>query len=135
VNAGDKVDYKITKDPNDKQFVNLRAKMFWKTAQWITAGGKLELLPDENENNSVWYELARLKYRTKLEGTQGKMQIMPKEMMLKEGIDSPDVADSLSLCFAGIDFIEDTEDKWEEEYEERRMAEKTGNPFNPFEIL
>ena len=108
--------------------------MGWKLAQWVMAGGKLEMMEGENENNSLWYELARVKYRTKLEGTQGKMQIMPKEVMLKEGIESPDIYDSLAMTFAGIDFIEDTEDKWEEEYEERRMAEKTGNPFNPFAL-
>jgi hypothetical protein len=134
VNAGDKVDPRITKDINDKLYFNLRAKMFWKAAQWIIAGGKLEMLPDENENNSIWYEMARLKYRTKLEGTQGKIQIMPKEVMLKEGIESPDVADSLSMTFAGPDIMIETEDEWEEQYEERRMAEKVKNPFNPFEI-
>ncbi len=134
VNAGDKVDPKITKDLQDKLYFNLRAKMFWKAAQWIIAGGKLEMLPDENENNSVWYEMARLKYRTKLEGTQGKIQIMPKEVMLKEGIESPDVADSLSLTFAGPDIMIETEDEMEEQYEERRMAEKVKNPFDPFSM-
>ena len=138
VNAGDKVDPNKTLNPNDALYINLRAKMYWKLYQWIMEGGKLEL-ETEKENESSWYELARIKYRTKLEGTQGKIQIMSKEDMLKEGIESPDVADGLSLTFANSGLLdlgqsmmayEDRQDI----QEERRMEPQKYNPLNPFSI-
>ena len=51
-------------------------------------GGKL--LRDDD-----WHELTEVKY--KIADSSGKIKIMSKEEMLKEGIDSPDVADALSL--------------------------------------
>lgn len=129
VNAGEKLDPKITKDPHDNEYFNLRAKMFWKAREWLLGGGKLELMEDENENESVWYELSKIKYRTKLEGTTGKIQIMPKELMLKEGIESPDVADTLSLTFAGLDIPQMDE---EEEEMMRDKEDRSINPFDPF---
>ena len=51
--------------------------------------------PEDN-----WYQLTKIKYKHKLEGLRGKLQIMPKDLMLKEGTQSPDVADALSLTFA-----------------------------------
>jgi hypothetical protein len=35
--------------------------------------------------------------------SSGKIKIMPKEEMLREGVDSPDIADSLSLTFYSHD--------------------------------
>ena len=136
VNAGEKLDPKITGDPNDILYFNLRAKIYWKATQWIIGGGKLEMMEGEDENNSVWYELAKVKYRTKLEGTHGKIQIMPKEVMIKEGIESPDIADSLTFTFVGPDFILETQDEQEEREARDREEEskQTVNPFNPFEM-
>ena len=54
------------------EYVNQRAEYFWKLRLWIKEGGKLE----EDED---WFQLTKIKYRIKLEGTKGKMQIMPKE--------------------------------------------------------
>jgi hypothetical protein len=88
INAGAK--------PTDKyaeaEFVNLRAELCWKMREWILGGGKLV-------RNDDWYQLTKLKYRTKLEGTKGKMAIISKEELLKEGIESPDVADALMMTF------------------------------------
>lgn len=94
INAGDKFD-EGTEDAN--LYYNLRAKMFWKVREWVLAGGKLLRDGDPDDN---WYQLTKIKYRHKLEGMRGKLQIMPKEQMLKEGTPSPDVADALSLTFA-----------------------------------
>ena len=74
--------------------------MFWRTREWILTGGKL--LRDGNPETN-WYQLTQIYYNHKLEGMQGKLRIMPKEQMLKKGIASPDVGDSLALTFAGPD--------------------------------
>lgn len=99
VNAGDKLD----EGSRDAElFFNLRAKMFWKLREWVLNGGKL-LRQGSPENN--WYQLSQIKYRHKLEGMKGKLQIMPKEQMLKDGIPSPDHADALALTFARDEVI------------------------------
>lgn len=87
VNAGD--------EPADKsRYVNLRAEMYWRLREWVLHGGKLEKSPD-------WNQLSKIKY--KVADSSGKIKIMSKEEMLKEGVDSPDVADALSLTFAHSD--------------------------------
>lgn len=75
-------------------FVNLRAEMYWRLKEWINRGGKL--IKDED-----WKQLAKIRY--KVVDSSGKIRIMSKEEMLKNGIDSPDVADALSLTFARPD--------------------------------
>lgn len=82
VNGGD--------SPVNDRFYNLRAEMYWRTREWILHGGKL--YPDKD-----WYQLANVRYKV---NTSGKLQIMSKEEMLRNGIDSPDVADSLAMTFA-----------------------------------
>jgi len=87
VNAGD--------SPADKtRYANLRAEMYWRAREWILRGGKLEKDDD-------WLQLTKIKY--KVADSSGKIKIMSKEEMLKEGIDSPDVADALSMTFARSD--------------------------------
>ena len=83
VNAGDP-----SRDP--AKFFNKRAEMYWATREWIKAGGRLS--KDER-----WYQLATIKYTTT---SKGQIQIKPKKDMKKEdGVESPDVADSLSMTF------------------------------------
>lgn len=77
-----------------KRYSNLRAEMYWRAREWIVRGGKL--LRDDD-----WLQLAEIRY--KIADSSGRIKIMSKEDMLKEGIDSPDVADSLSLTFATAD--------------------------------
>lgn len=87
VNAGE--------EPTDKiRYVNKRAEMYWRARSWILQGGKLEKDDD-------WFQLTQVKY--KVADSSGKIKIMPKEEMLREGIDSPDVADGLSLTFYNAD--------------------------------
>jgi len=76
-----------------KKFANLRAEMYWRMREWILTGGKL--FRDDD-----WNQLGEIKYKL---DSGGKIKIMSKEEMLKEGIDSPDVADSLALTFARAD--------------------------------
>lgn len=101
INAGDK----LPKDSMEESiYFNVRAKMYWLTREWILKGGKL-LIEEGEDLDNTWYQLTKIKYRKKLEGTRGKIQIMPKENMLKLGIQSPDVADGLALTFATPDIV------------------------------
>jgi len=105
-----------------ERFVNLRAELFWKAREWILKGGKLE-------KNDAWYELTKIKYRTKLQGTKGKMIIISKEELAKEGIPSPDVADAFAMTFRTADIPKVDEE--ERELQEMRENGKF-DPFNPF---
>ena len=85
-------------DLSKEQFINIRAMMYWRLRDWILKGGKLE-------RNECWKQLTKIKYRARLEGTKGKLQIMSKEDMLKEGTESPDESDALAMTFVTEDDI------------------------------
>jgi hypothetical protein len=76
------------------RYINLRAEMYWRAREWILHGGKLDRDDD-------WYQLAQVKY--KIADSSGKIKMMSKEEMLREAIDSPDVADAFALTFARYD--------------------------------
>jgi len=82
---------------NTNNFVNLRAEMAWKIREDVKAK-RLHL-----EKNDDWFQLAKIKYRTKLEGKKGKIEIMSKEEMRANGIESPDIYDALALTYTTID--------------------------------
>ena len=93
VNAGE--------EPSEKtRFANKRAEMYWRAREWIIQGGKLE--KDED-----WYQLTKIKYKT---DSSGRLKIMSKDEMLRNGIDSPDFADAFALTFARPenDYVKDT---------------------------
>ena len=90
-------------------YINLRAMCFWKLRLWILAGGKL--MRTEETPDNTWYQLSTIKYRRSIERLRGKLQIMSKEDMLKEGIPSPDVADALMMTFATADTTLPTDDE------------------------
>ena len=50
------------------------------------------------EPHKEWYQLSQIKY--KVRDSSGKLMIMPKDEMRKQGIESPDVADALALTFS-----------------------------------
>lgn len=81
VNVGDR--------SSDEHYVNLRALAFWRMKQWISRGGLLVY-------DKRWEELTNLRYRREL---SGKMKIMSKMDMKKEGYKSPNFADALMLTF------------------------------------
>ena len=96
-------------------------------------GGKL--FEERDFETSDWLELAKIKYRTKLEATKGKMQIMSKEEMLKEGVQSPDTADALSFTFRTPDTPYWEEEELEMMNEKETMDEGNNRPmdrWNPF---
>jgi hypothetical protein len=79
-------------EPVDKsRFVNLRAEMYWRAREWLLRGGKLT-------RDNDWYQLSKVKY--KVADSSGKLKMMSKEEMLREGTDSPDVADAFAMTFA-----------------------------------
>lgn len=78
-------------------FVNLRAEAYWRLRDDIKAK-RIHL-----EENDDWYQLVNLRYRTRLEGKRGKIEIMSKEEMRANGWDSPDVADALMLTYTTPD--------------------------------
>ena len=100
---------------NKDMFVNLKAEAFWKLREDLK-GGKIEL-----EEHDDWQQLTKIKYRTRLEGKKGKIEIMGKEEMRANGIDSPDVADALMLTYVSPDplyttYVEEKEDKEFDKY-------------------
>lgn len=91
VNVGEK--------PNDdERFTNLRAESYWNMAQWIKAGAKLEY-------NSAFDELLIIRYKVQ---SDRKIKIISKEELLKQGVDSPDIADALMLPFSRQNKFGDT---------------------------
>jgi hypothetical protein len=99
---------------NHDNFVNLRAEAFWKLKDDIKTK-RLHL-----EKNDDWFQLAQIKYRTKLEGKRGKIEIMGKEEMRANGIDSPDVADALMLTFCSPDPLDTI---YSEDYNKDKVEE------------
>lgn len=75
------------------RFLNLRAEAFWRLREWLRSGG--ELVRDDR-----WQELLNIRFKRNL---RGKIQIMSKDEMRKEGIPSPNIADALMLTFCRTD--------------------------------
>ncbi len=72
----------------DKEnFFNKRAEMFWRQRDWLQTSSL------EGDN---WLDLLDVRYKIQ---SDKKVKIKSKDEMIKEGIYSPDVADSLSLTF------------------------------------
>lgn len=84
INVGSKAD-------DNEHYDNLRAELYAKhVKEWLKTGS----LPKDDD----FYELANIKYKF---NSTGKLQLERKEDMKKRGLPSPDVADALSLTFAG----------------------------------
>ena len=82
VMAGEQADNKI-------DYFNKRAEMFWRLKEWLATS---YLFGTQN----TWIDLLDIKYKIQ---SDKKVKIKSKDEMLSDGIQSPDVADSLSLTF------------------------------------
>lgn len=83
VNVGEK--------PFDPEtFLNQRAEYYWAYRKWLITGGKLY-------HKESWKQLFTIKFKRNL---RGLIQIMPKQEMIKEGMQSPDRPDAGMLTFA-----------------------------------
>ncbi len=80
---------------DETRFKNIRAETNFRARNWCRQGGELV-------NHKGWQEAFGIKYIRSL-GRYGKIQIMPKRKMLKEGIKSPDHIDGLALTFVEDD--------------------------------
>lgn len=81
VNVGDKSD--------DEMYLNKRAEACYREKQWFRNGGELV-------DHKGWDEILTIRYRKEL---NGKMKIMSKLDMKKEGLKSPDHQDALMMTF------------------------------------
>lgn len=75
-------------------FLNIRALMNFRARNWIIQGGQIV---DVDEDSDFAEELARNRYKRSLQGA--KIQMMPKQQMLKLRLKSPNKADALGLSF------------------------------------
>jgi len=75
------------------KYINIRAEAYMRTREWIMKGGMLD-------NDTGFLELLDIKYKVR---SNGKVQIIDKLTLSKQGIPSPDVADALMLTFGDAD--------------------------------
>ena len=88
--------YQHVEKSKDELFLNIRAEAYYAIKSWFRKGGSLI----ENENgHQLKDELLTIKFKRNL---QGKIQIMSKDEMRKQGIASPNKADAFMLTFTDI---------------------------------
>ena len=100
--------------PDDERFLNKRAEAYWRMREWLRAGG--ELVKDDR-----WRELLNIKYRAE---SNRKIKIMSKDEMRRDGMESPDFADALSLTFIQADTVF-------KDQPIRMQHEESYDPFSP----
>lgn len=71
-------------------FADIKAQMYWGAAEWIKHGGRLE-------RHNGWEELLEIRYKYQ---SEKKIRIIPKDELLRRGVESPDYGDALALTFA-----------------------------------
>ena len=75
---------------DEEQFLNKRAECYWMFFKWLNEGGKLEI-------SNEWDSLRFIKYKV---NSSGKIQIISKDELRREGIRSPDVIDAIAMTFS-----------------------------------
>lgn len=89
----------VASKPEDPQFVNLRAELYWFFAELVKKGEVA--LPDDPE---LLAELASIRYEITRQG----IKIESKEEIRKRLLKSPDKADAVVLSFYSRDVVEGT---------------------------
>ncbi len=89
----------VGEKPEDQLYLNKRAEMFFRLRKWLRSGGSLVKDPR-------WKELLNLRYRAE---ENGKLRIMSKRDMAKDGLKSPNFADALALTFCVNDEYDTSE--------------------------
>lgn len=87
INVGEKA--------TDDIFLNVRAEAFWRMKEWFSRGGSIYNDP-KGLGKKLKEELLKIRFRR---NENGKIQIMSKLEMKKQGIESPNLADALMLTF------------------------------------
>jgi hypothetical protein len=80
----------------DELYLNIRAEAYYAIKSWFRKGGSLT---DDENGHRLKEELLTVKFKRNL---QGKIQIMSKDEMRKQGIASPNKADAFMLTFTDI---------------------------------
>lgn len=93
------------KAEDETQFVNKRSECYWRFKDWIRAGGALD--PDDD-----WSQLNHIKYKV---DSSGRMVIIPKEELRKQGLGSPDLPDAIAMTFARKQILLSNEEKEDRE--------------------
>lgn len=105
INVGDTVEKReeeYAKATGDKIYINVRAKSYHALKKWLRSGG--ELVEDK-----CWKEQMRaIRTRTEL---SGRLKIMSKREMRKNGFRSPNELDALMLTFVDGEVIEDFDEE------------------------
>jgi hypothetical protein len=94
VNVGDKA--------KEELFLNIRAEAYYAIKEWFRKGGSLV---DNEVGHKLKEELLTVKFKRNL---QGKIQIMSKQEMRKNGLPSPNKADAFMLTFTSISRLNQT---------------------------
>lgn len=101
VNVGDTVDKEeeeYDKLNGDRIYINKRAKAYFGLRHWLRAGAELV-------QHKIWKDqLSSNRYRTEL---SGRVKMMGKKEMRKNGIKSPNAYDALMLTFVDGEIIKD----------------------------
>ena len=101
VNVGDSVDKEeeeYDKVNGDRIYINKRAKAYFGLRHWLRAGAELV-------QHKIWKDqLSSNRYRTEL---SGRVKMMGKKEMRKNGIKSPNAYDALMLTFVDGEIIKD----------------------------
>jgi hypothetical protein len=112
LNVGERInkeEEEAAKTSGDKLFLNKRAASYWSLRRWLRSGGELV-------QNTAWKDEAlNIKYRTEV---SGRIKIMSKRDMKKQGIKSPNNLDALMLTFVDGEYIDDIAYNNEDEDEE-----------------
>lgn len=112
INVGDK--------PDDRDvYLNKRAEVYFRLKEWVRKGGELV-------NSESWEQLYDIKW---VKNLSGKIKLMSKLEMRKQGIDSPDEADALALTFVDEDSIESDKEMTEE------SGEGWNSDFDPHSVI
>lgn len=84
------VGQKCNRDSDREQFANEKARIYWAMKRWIERGGQLV------EHRKLKEQLLSIRFRRSM---SGRIEIMSKREMRKEGMESPDLVDALALTF------------------------------------
>lgn len=92
-----------------QRFINLRAELYWRAREWFEDRNCSLAACKSDEREELAGELSIVKYKFT---STGKIQIESKEQMMERGVESPDLADSFVLTFAGADRRKSAHDRY-----------------------
>lgn len=98
------------------RFVNKRAENHWRAKEWLMKGGKINKDDD-------WTDLLNLRYRA---DSSGRLQMMSKVEMRRNGFESPDTSDAFTMTFARNPY---------NYYQEQMAAKEDNQSYDRYSVL